>query len=426
MKIESISDVMRALMPFYGVAKETIKKDITVDRMQRLMAHIGNPEQRLKVIHVAGTSGKTSTSYYIAAMFNASGQSVGLSVSPHVDSLAERVQIGGRPISEKTFCSYMEKFLKIVDDAPETPSWHELVVAFALWVFAEENVDYVVLETGLGGLHDSTNVTERSDKVCVLTDIGYDHMNVLGTRLGSIAHQKAGIVHPGNAVIMYDQGEEIMNVVRFWVSQQEEAELYTFTQTQLLGIYARAFPLSMPVYQQRNWLLGLAVYKFVSRRDELPEASLDVLESTLYLQVPGRMDERDIAGKKIIMDGAHNVQKMTAFLSSLAKRYPHAKPVMLLALKEGKEIEEIAPMLAKAASKIIVTAFVHSQDLPTFAMKPNEISSVLKANGAKKVVIVPDITVAYDVFMQSVEGVGVITGSFYLLAQLRSEHKELR
>ncbi len=424
-KIESIADVELALEPFFEVARATTGAQITVERQKRLMARLGNPEAGLRIVHVAGTSGKTSTACYIATLLQKTGAKVGLTVSPHVDSLTERVQIDGRPLSEAVFCDYFAKYLKVIETAPEKPSWFECMVGFAYWVFAREGVDYAVVETGLGGLHDGTNVAERTDKLCVLTDIGYDHMQVLGSRLGAIAHQKVGVVHEGNTVLMYEQSDEVMQVVRYWVSQQEDAELLTFTQDRLADVYGEPFEAHLPDYQKRNWLLAYAAYKYLARRDELNKISTSALQETQNVVVPGRMDTARVEGKIIVMDGAHNGQKMAAFVSSFESAYPGQKVPVLLALKEGKEVSDLSPLIAKIASRVIVTTFSRTQDLPFASQQPSEIARSLKANGVK-CEIIADPDEAYQKLLELTESVGVITGSFFLIGQLRESHKELR
>lgn len=424
-KMTTISEVYEALRPYDAVSKHTVGKHITLGRTERLMAHAGNPEQKLRVVHIAGTSGKTSTTYYIAALLTAAGCKVGSTVSPYVDTMNERIQINGQPMPEKQFAAYFGEFIELLRDAPEQPTRFEVLIAFAYWVFAKEKVDYAVVETGMGGLDDSTNVAARTDKLCVITDIGYDHMEHLGTTLGKIAYQKAGIIHDGNTALMYDQNSEIMTVVRYCVSQQEDAELLTFEQDRLANAYHGNFPADMPEYQKRNWLLAFAAYKFLVKRDEIQDVSATKLQKTMKLQVPGRMDVRVLEGKTIIMDGAHNGQKMTAFWQSFAVQYPGVKPVVLLALKQGKEIADIVPLLQNHASEVIVTTFTKTQDLPLLSIGPSEITSVLQANRVKCRAIHSQKK-AYETFLHHVQDVGVITGSFFLIAQLRETHKELR
>lgn len=422
MKLRDLTAAEAALQVYFGVSEKTMGQNITLGRMERLMAHLGNPERSLRIIHVAGTSGKTSTTYYIAILLQLAGLKVGHTVSPHVDSITERIQLGGKPLSDKQFCSYLGEFLDIVQEAPEQPTWFELLVAFAYWVFAKEQVDYAIIETGLGGLEDASNVAARSDKLCVITDIGFDHMNILGSTLAAIAYQKVGIVHDGNDLLMYDQAPEIMRVIRYWVSQQEDAELFTFEQDRLEQAYKGSFVPALPEYQRRNWLLAFAAYLFIARRDELPIITATKMQKSQSITIPGRMDMRQVGNVTIVMDGAHNGQKMQAFTKSFKQQYPGRKVPVLLALKQGKEVEDIAPLLNEIASQVIVTTFTKMQDLPLVSINPEDIAAVLRQHGLQCRAIA-DQHDAYLQFLEDVQDVGVITGSFFLISQLR-EYEE--
>lgn len=426
MKFATIAEVEEALQPFFAVTVETTGAQITIERTERLMAHLGNPEKQLQIIHIAGTSGKTSTTYYTTALLQTSGKKVGHTVSPHIHSLTERIQLDGKPLTERAFCDYFAEFYELVETAPETPSWFECLIAFTFWVFAKEQVDYAVVETGMGGLHDSTNVAARADKVCVITDIGFDHMHILGNRLGAIAHQKAGIIHEGNTALMYEQDAEIMQVVRYWVSQQEDAELLTFEQARLAEAYGGEFVAGLPDYQRRNWLLAFAAYRFLANRDALPIISGKMLLETQKTVVPGRMDKRNVGGKTIVMDGAHNEQKMRAFVESFEHLYPGKKVPVLLAIKQSKDIEAIAPLLARVASTVIASKFDRGQDLPDNALSPSEIASALETASIDTIAQEADAEKAFALFLEQIEDVGIVTGSFFLISELTQKVKALQ
>jgi dihydrofolate synthase/folylpolyglutamate synthase len=418
MKLHTIADVETALRPYYEVAHQMTGKGITVERMHRLMAHLGHPERQLKVVHVAGTSGKTSTTYYLATLLQAAGRRVGHTVSPHVDSLTERVQINGYSLGEQQFCARMTEFLQQVQSAPEVPSWFECMTAFALWIFAQERVDYAVLETGLGGLHDASNVCQQPDKVCVITDIGYDHMHILGNSLREIALQKAGIVHAGNTLLMYEQDDEIVSAVQDWVLQQANAELFLFDQQDMMVALHQEFNATLAKYQQRNWILAYATYLYLTQRDNLQVLSTAAVQHTQNIIIPGRMDVRHIQGKTILMDGAHNAQKMTALVQSFQAIHGSVKVPVLIALKNGKEINDIAPILAPIASEVIVTTFTSNQGLPFICQPPKKVAQILQ-NYIANVGIEPNPIAAYRQFLVATQTVGLITGSFYLLSELR-------
>ncbi len=426
MKFNTVAEAETALEKYYGITEKVIGKDITVGRTEKLMKHLGNPERKLRAVHVAGTSGKTSTAYYIATLLQSSGLRVGLTVSPHIDSITERVQLNGKPISDKKFCSYLAEFLEIIDDIEDAPTWSECIIGFAFWAFAKEKLDYIVVETMLGGLHDATNILTRADKLCVITDIGFDHTSILGNRIEQIAYQKAGIIHDNNDVLLFEQGTEIMQVVRYWASQQEETEVYTFEQSMLDKVYKGRFVPRLPDYQKRNWLLAFAAYLFLARRDKFEACSLEDMRKTQKLQVPARMDIRKVHTSFVIMDGAHNEQKMRAFVQSFQSLYPDNKVPVLLAAKQGKEIEAIAPLVAEIASEVVVTTFSKIQDLPITSMKVNKVADALKRAGIARVESIADQEKAYKHFMAKPSELKIITGSFFLIAQVRGNHSELR
>jgi dihydrofolate synthase/folylpolyglutamate synthase len=418
-RLQTLDDAEAALRPYVPLVAQLTGGDTTLQRIEPLMSLLGNPERRLRIVHVAGTSGKTSTSYYIAGLLQAAGQKVGLTVSPHVDKVSERVQINSLPLSDADFCSELEEFLELVDQAAQPPSYFELLYAFSLWVFERQAVDYAVIETGMGGLHDATNVAKRADKFCIITDIGYDHMQVLGHTLPEIAMQKIGIMHAGNVGITYQQDEVVMEAYVEWTAAHN-ATLEVLTED--IERHASGQSLDhLPLYQQRNWLLAYAAYRRLAARDQLPLLRAQQLLETQQIQVPARMQIVTYGDKTIVMDGAHNEQKMTAFADSFRVKFQATKPAVLLALKTGKEHEAVSPILTQLASQIIVTTFDTSQDLPAVSMDPEALAESLRVAGATNVQVVPDQRLAYDTLMKTAESVVVITGSFYLLSQLRRE-----
>jgi dihydrofolate synthase/folylpolyglutamate synthase len=418
-RLQSLRSAEIALRPYVPLVAQLTGGNTTLARIEPLMTLLGNPERKLRIIHVAGTSGKTSTSYFIAGMLRAADCKIGLTVSPHVDKISERVQINGSPISDKEFCAELTIFLDIVRQAAEPPSSFELLYAFSLWVFERQKVDYAVIETGMGGLHDATNVAVRPDKVCVITDIGYDHMHVLGHTLPEIALQKIGIMHPGNVGLTYQQSPEIMNVFKDYASEQSADLVVVHEDTERVN-YGSSLA-TLPLYQQRNWLLAHRVYEYVANRDNLPHISSESLTATQSIKVPARMEIVKIGGKQIIMDGAHNEQKMTAFVASFQHQFPGVRPAVLIALKTGKEFEAVSPLLAELAATIIVTTFNTSQDLPAQSMDPLVLAQALRDAGAGSVQVIPDQRQAYESLMLMPSNIVIITGSFYLLSQLRSE-----
>lgn len=401
-----------ALMPFIPLVSQLPGKHTTLDRILPLMEMLSNPQDKISVIHLAGTSGKTSTAYYMSALLAAAGQKVGLSVSPHIDSVKERAQINGRELSDQEYCELLGEFLDIVEHANQAPTYFELLYAFAIWVFAELGVDYAVVETGMGGMYDATNVVTRQDKICIITDIGYDHTHILGNSLANIAEQKAGIIHQGNIVFMYSQTNEINKVIKSRAKVHKASLIIVEETSQLKNS-------KMPDYQKRNWNLAYETYQYLESTRGLKHLTSKVFNQTQDIQIPGRMQVSHIDGKTVITDGAHNYQKMNSFIDSYRHLFPDTKPVVLLAFKEGREYEELIPILRGLSNHIIVTKFDSKQDLPISGTDPHQLAAAFVEAGIQKIECYPDQKQAYNALLNASERICVITGSFYLISQLR-------
>lgn len=203
---EAIEYLYASRPPFHQVGAAAYKPGL--DNTLRLMAHLGNPHEQLRAIHVAGTNGKGSTSHLIAAALQASGLKVGLFTSPHLVSLTERIRINGTPIPEAEVASFVETNKDFLDSLQ--PSFFETMTAMGFWYFVREKVDIAVVEVGLGGRLDSTNVLNPI--LSVVTNIGLDHTEFLGTTLKKIAQEKAGIIKPGVPCVIGETHPQTMNV----------------------------------------------------------------------------------------------------------------------------------------------------------------------------------------------------------------------
>lgn len=388
-------------------AEETLGKLVPVklerayklDRMKQLMHVIGDPQEKVRIVHVAGTAGKTSTSYYIAKMLQLSGHKVGLSVSPHLITVNERAQINGEPLPEATFCKLLEQFLGIKEVAALRPTYFETLVAFGYWIFAREQVDYAVIEVGLGGLLDGTNVVRRADKVCVITDIGFDHVHILGDTLEKIALQKAGIIQPGNVVFMLEQPDEVLGAV-YQYADKQDATLFIHTQS-------FAVPARLPLYQRRNWSLARDVYDYIAERDGLPDLAPVSIEQW---SVPGRME---LIGD-YILDGAHSPSKFEALAEALQDQYADRELTFIIGVKaKAKYIGECLDVFAPLAQRILL--------VPTAKLRtPESLDTALdawKSNDANHthptIEVDPDIETAIQRTAEA--DLVVITGSLYLL-----------
>ena len=410
-QIRNFGQVHTVLGQFYG--KHTVGP-YTLDRMRQLMDYLGNPQDTLRVIHVAGTSGKGSTAYYISSLLEQSGATVGMTVSPFIKEVNERVQINHRPLPEGTFCAALTEFLQLVEQSKIESSYFEVMVAMAYWYFAREKVDYAVIEVGLGGLLDSTNIVSAEDKVCVITDIGFDHTDILGKTLPEIAAQKAGIIQRGNQVFVRRQADEIMQVIEKQVATQH-ATLHVINRS-ATNSYD-----SLPLFQRRNFGLAEAVVDYVLERGDEPRLTEVQKDTASQVSIPGRMEEFIVKGKTVIFDGAHNEQKMMALMQSVAAKYPDQSVATLLSVSEAGDDrwERTGEVVAKKTDYVIATSFQLEQDAPKVSVPPARVAAHLRSRGYGAVEIEPSLRLALQKLLARPEPLLLITGSLYLLGQAK-------
>jgi dihydrofolate synthase/folylpolyglutamate synthase len=402
-ELQTFADASHELARFYDNAQTRY----TLDNMQALMRFLGEPQNKLQVVHVAGTSGKTSTAYYCAALLTAAGYKTGLTVSPHVDQINERVQINMQPLSEAVFCRALSEFLALIERAPVKPSWFELMVALAYWYFARESVDYAVVEVGLGGLLDGTNVITRPDKACIITDIGFDHTAILGKTLSAIAEQKAGIIHSGNRVFLYEQDPAVMTAV---AAAADPGYVHIITP----GESPRT---DLALFQRRNFHLAEAAVAEVLDR-ELTGAEL---QQAAEAYIPGRLEVIEYQGKTVVLDGAHNAQKLQALLDSLHVKYPAQPAAALVAFADGDpaRLRGALETLGQLTKEIIVTSFTTAEDYLKTAVDPQTVAERAKSVGLHAMAE-PDQRKAWAALVARPEQLLVVTGSFYLLGHIRA------
>jgi dihydrofolate synthase/folylpolyglutamate synthase len=406
------NDLLRGLYEHYltGVSSDFYQ----LSTMRELMDLLDNPQNRCKVLHVAGTSGKSSTSYYLASLLHTNGASVGLCTSPHIVEVNERVQVNMKPLPEAEFCEGLSEFWDIATSTGLRPSYFEMLVAFAYWEFVRRRLDYVVMEVGVGGLLDGTNVIDSEHKVCVITDIGLDHTKLLGDTIPKIAFQKAGIIQTHNQVFMYKQGEDVMQVVK-QRCREKQASLHTTEPTEKFATYG------LPLFQQRNLHLAQQAVAYVLRRDGRMPLDEQQLRSASQIIVPGRMEIFRIGGKTLIIDGAHNEQKMTALVSSIQAAYPDQPVAALVSAVHGQDErwrKSLGVLLPNVSSCIVTSFLQEHDDRIKSSAAAEDIGTYLGDNFTVPLKIESDVKQAFALLMESKEPVLLVTGSLYLLGDV--------
>lgn len=429
------------------VSPQRFPGELGLKREKHLLQLIGNPQEKLKVIHIAGTSGKGSVCFYISQLLQASGFKVGLHISPHLVNVRERCQINNKFIDEKTFYQSLNKIVPFVDQVTQSkygkPTYFEILVTLVFSIFSQQKVDYAVIETGLGGLLDGTNVVSRKDKLCVLTKIGFDHMAILGKTLSQIARQKAGIIQKDNQVISIDQSISVKKVFEkkvittgsqlIFIKKNVNFKNAVMTPTGLFFAWyfsgkqiKKIFINTKAFYQAENSSLALTALYLLSQRDHFVFDETKIRRALQKPSFHGRMEIVNKNGVEIILDGAHNPQKMKAFLFSLQKLYPRKKYNFLISFKKDKDYGQMLKLIIPHAKKIFITDFaVDNQELIQISQDPVVIGQTLRRLGFKnyKVIKNPKKAVFYLLqkkpfdFAQGKQDF-VITGSLYLLSSI--------
>ncbi len=342
------------------------KRKPGLSRTRELLHALGNPEQHLRFVHIAGTNGKGSTAAITASVLRAAGYTVGLYTSPYINRFNERIQVNGVPIGDGELEEVVNQIRPKADAMEDSPTEFELITAIAFQYFLQKGCDIVVLEVGLGGALDSTNVI-GAPECAVITALGMDHVAELGPTLADIARAKAGIIKPGTEAVSYG-GQIEADAVLAQVCEEQHVPLHrvdfgqlrirerrlegtVFDFGDLTGLY-----LPLPgSYQPRNAATALTALQVLRRRNW--QISEDAIRQGLAtVSWPGRFEllRKD---PPFILDGSHNAHGMGATVESLQTSFPNEKFTFLIAIMADKDADEMLRLLLPLAKRFItVTA----------------------------------------------------------------------
>ena len=408
MKFASMRDITYFLNDL--IAHPPKKHDRLV-YVAHILEILGNPQNQIPAIHIAGTSGKGSTAYYATSLLNRAGYSTGTLVSPHIASVVERSLINGQPLPEQEYLHYFQTFANLCIAHNLHLSYFEFLTIFSFWLFKEMGVDYIIIEVGIGGRLDTTNVIFRSPTVRVITDIGLDHTELLGNTLTEIAQEKAGIIHQSDSVVMNRQASEIETIIRQHAESQH-------SQFSIASPIIDEFLKILPDFQQRNWTLA---YRAVEKRlalDKKPPLPKEVLKKSIHITIPGRLEKRIIDGVNIIFDVAHNHQKIRALIDSLRKLYPDKKPIFVVAFGQNKQssMAESIAIIDGLAQLAYATTFSANYGKNHRNVPPETIQHLMKS--AVEIEYNTDKALAKAIKKaRQLDTYVVVTGSFYLVSE---------
>lgn len=404
-----------------------------LDRMEELLRRLGNPQDDLKVIHVAGTNGKGSVSKYLEEGLSACGYKMGLYTSPYIETFNERIRYDGADISDEDLEYYGQKVVSaaeaMVADGLDSPTEFEVVTAIAFLYFADRQADITILEVGLGGIGDSTNVV-KSPLASVITSISYDHMAQLGSSLAEIAVNKAGIIKTGCPVIAnvpqrdaakiiarkaYAMGSRLYDISGIRAAVSDETP---FSQKVSMELYEKSYSdveISMVGrHQAENLKTALATLEILRKSGAVKLDREALYEGLKRARQPGRFEVIS-EDPLVIIDGAHNEAGAQALQETMAQHFAGKKILLVAGILADKEIDSIVKFLTKITDHIIVTepdnprklaAEKLAEHVAEFGVAAEAVSDVEAAVHRAK-----ELADDYDVIL--------FAGSLYLIGDVR-------
>ena len=336
-----------------------------LSRTRTLLAALGNPQRQLRFVHIAGTNGKGSTAAMMASCLRKAGYRVGLYTSPFINRFNERIQVDGQQIGDQELVELVEKVRPAAEAMTDVPTEFEIITALGMLYFAQRQCDVVVLEVGLGGTLDSTNVIDRPE-CAVITALGMDHVKELGPTLADIAAAKAGIIKEGCPVVSYGGVPEADAVIRR-VAAEKHAQLteVDFGRLQVDGgdldqvtfDFDGLDRVRLPLigsYQPRNAALAITALRVMREKGwNIPESAIRAGLETV--QWAGRF-ELLRHHPAFVLDGSHNSHGMTATVQSLRDRFPGQKFVFLVSIMADKDVDKMLELLAPLAVRFVTVA----------------------------------------------------------------------
>ena len=395
-----------------------------LERVAALLHRLGDPQEKLRFVHIAGTNGKGSCAAMTASVLRAAGYRTGLFTSPYLFRFNERMQINGEPIGDEELAALVTQIRPIADAMEDHPTEFELMTAVALLWYLRERCEIVVLEVGLGGRLDATNVI-GAPEAAVIMNIGLDHTAVLGDTVEQIAAEKAGIVKPGCAVALYPQTPEAEAVVRERC-EAVGASLRMADLTQLQGEFdslegqvfryrgaSYAIPL-LGEHQLRNAAVVLEVAEILREKGwKLPH---EAVEHGLYaVSWPARF-ELLRAEPPFVVDGGHNPQCAMTVAESLLRYFPDRRRVLLVGVLADKDYEGLFDILDVAADAYFCVTPASARALPA-----DRLAAFLSRYG-KPVTVCPDIPAGVEAASAAAgeDGVACAVGSLYMAGAVRA------
>ena len=407
------------------IPKFTVKNP--PEHTKELLRRLGNPQDSIKVIHVAGTNGKGSTCAYLASMLSAGGYKTGLFTSPHLVKINDRFRIDGEIMSDEDFVESFLRVKKVIDEAKEDgyahPSYFETLFLMGVDYYYRKHVDYLVLETGLGGGKDPTNCVEKP-LACIITSISIDHVQYLGDTIPAIASEKAGIIKPGVPIVFDGHVEEAGRVIEARAKalgspayalmphqyalkeQTREGIKFEFEGTELQIPY-------IAEYQMMNASLAYFTMKKLQSIHGISDEKLK--EGIRGVKWPGRM-ETILPG--VIVDGAHNADGVAQFVKTVHQFRQNNRVVLLFSAVSDKEYDKMIKLICE---DIKPHAVVTTQITGERQVTAEVLAGIFKEYGAENVISAAEVGDALKKALElQQDGMVFCVGSLYLIGEIKA------
>ena len=423
--------------------QERLRYNVTtfnLNRMQKLLSSLGNPHKKIHTVHIGGTKGKGSTATMLARMLEANGYRVGLYTSPHVVHLHERITVNAKMISDSEMCGLLNRVYAPVEKMSKTdpPTFFEIMTALAFMYFLDKAVDIAVIETGLGGRLDSTNVIRP--KVVGITSLSIDHQHQLGETIDSIAKEKAGIFKRGVPAITVQQEPSAMRVLKsqaiavkapLSVTGSDIDFSHRFETSRKHGPHTRIC-LTTPTSKFEHLRVPLHG-KHQAINCGLALAMLDKLKSVGYkidndkaaqglhkVSLAGRM-EMIWDDPRIMIDAAHNAASIQALIHAIGQNIPYDSMVVIFGCNADKDVRGMLQKLQYGADKVVFTR----SNSPR-AMSPEDLAEIYTEICGKMYQTAPTLSQALQLAKNAVskEDLICITGSFYLIGEAKTHFQQ--
>lgn len=387
-----------------------------LENIQKICDYLGNPEKKYKVIHITGTNGKGSTSTIMETALLEAGYSVGKYTSPHILKFNERIRVNGNDISDEEIARIYEKVKNAVKEIGITPTFFEVTTAMMFLYFAEKKIDYAVLEVGMGGRYDATNVADGD--ICIITNVSLDHTEYLGKTIYEIALEKAGIIKEKSVVIAGDDNEdfikalktkkdEIINTVEKYQDVKYKLDFNNFVTEIEIG--ENKYRLSLfGDYQVKNFLCAYEGLKTLGISEEIIKQAVEKVKWQCRFEIFSK-------NPLTILEGAHNIDGINNLKKILIHEYKKDEVTMIVSILKDKKVKEMLEVCESVSSDIILTSL---------AENPRGLSGDMLLEYTDKnncFTVENDMKKAYEKAVKSNRRVIVVCGSFYTCERFKKE-----